>query len=208
MAGATPYLWMWASAAGGPPAASVLRFAAALFLAFSLVLVTVIDVEHRLILWVVIWPTALGLLGFAGLRSLGAWLWPSQAATGNDLVKSLLGGLAGYGLTLVIFLLAEVYMRLVHVLRGQPLSEVAFGGGDVNLAGVVGLAVGWPGVLFALTLAILAGGLFSLAYIVVMLFRRRYTPHSAVPYGPFLVLGALVIYLYGKDLAALYLAGR
>jgi leader peptidase (prepilin peptidase)/N-methyltransferase len=203
-----PYLWIWATGAATTPADAAVRYLAAVLLALSLLLITVIDIEHRLILWVVIWPTALALVVIAALRSLSARAGLGLVLTGNDLVKTLLGGLAGYGFTLGIFLLAEVYARVVRVVRGQPLDEVAFGGGDVNLAGVVGLAVGWPGVLLALTIAVLAGGLFSLAYILAQLLRRRYTPHSAVPYGPFLVFGALVIYLFGKDLAAIYLAGR
>ena len=85
---------------------------------------------------------------------------------------------------------------------------MAFGGGDVNLAAIVGFAVGWPGVILALMIAVLLGGLFSFGYIVVQLARRRYVPYSAVPYGPFLVAGALAIYLYGKDFAAVWLASH
>ena len=118
------------------------------------------------------------------------------------------GGAAGYGIALAIFLLAELFARLLQRLRGQPLDEVAFGGGDVNLAGLVGLAVGWPGVILALTVTVLAGGVYSLGYIVVQVLRRRYVPYSALPYGPFLVLGALAIFFYGKELGAMWLAGR
>jgi prepilin signal peptidase PulO-like enzyme (type II secretory pathway) len=107
-----------------------------------------------------------------------------------------------------IFLLAELFTRLLQRWRGQALEEVAFGGGDVNLAALVGLAVGWPGVLLALVIAIFAGGIFSFVFIVFQLVRRRYSPYSAVPYGPFLVIGALAIYLYGKDFAAAWLAAH
>jgi prepilin signal peptidase PulO-like enzyme (type II secretory pathway) len=127
---------------------------------------------------------------------------------GHGVIKTLIGGAAGYGIALAIFLLAELFARLLQRLRGQPLSEVAFGGGDVNLAALVGLAVGWPGVILALTLTVLAGGFYSLGYIVVQVFRRRYVPFSALPYGPFLVLGALTIFFYGKELAAVWLAGQ
>jgi len=160
------------------------------------ILIVVIDLEHRLILWVVVWPAAIafGLLGII--------------TPGHGLVKTLLGGLAGYAITFGIFLLAELFALLLQRLRGQPIDEVAFGGGDVNLAGIIGFAVGWPGIILSLMIAVLAGGLFSLGYIVVQLFRRRYVPFSAVPYGPFLVLGAVAIYFYGKDLAAVWLAGH
>ncbi len=195
-AGVLPYLWLWASRPADGALPISLRFVAAATVGLVFIIIVIIDVEHRLILWSIVWPAAIaiGLLGII--------------TPGHGLTKTLQGGLAGYGITLLIFLLAELLAWLLGRLRGQPLKEVAFGGGDVNLAGIIGFAVGWPGVLLALMIAVLAGGAYSFAYIVVQLIRRRYVPYSAFPYGPFLVLGAMTIYLYGKDLAALWLAGR
>jgi len=56
-------------------------------------------------------------------------------------------------------------------------------------------------------IAIFTAGAFSVGYLVVQRLRRRYTLFTAIPYGPFLVLGALTVYLYGKEIAAAY-AGR
>jgi prepilin signal peptidase PulO-like enzyme (type II secretory pathway) len=195
-AAALPYLWLWAGRPADGALPEAVRFVAAATVGLVFILIVVIDVEHRLILWSVVWPAAIAvaLLGII--------------TPGHGLVKTTLGGVAGYAITFAIFLLAELFARLLQRLRGQALDEVAFGGGDVNLAAIIGFAVGWPGIILSLTIAILAGGVFSLGYIVVQLIRRRYVPYSAVPYGPFLVLGALSIYLYGKDLAALWLAGR
>lgn len=199
-AAALPYLWLWAGMAAGGAAdgsvAAVIRFVAGATVILVFILIVVIDVEHRLILWSVVWPAAvaIGLLGII--------------TPGHGLVKTVLGGLAGYAITLGIFLLAELLSRLLQLVRGQPLAEVAFGGGDVNLAGIIGFAVGWPGILLSLMIAVLAGGVFSFVYIMVQLIRRRYVPYTALPYGPFLVFGALSIYLYGKEIAAWWLAGR
>jgi leader peptidase (prepilin peptidase)/N-methyltransferase len=199
--------WVWAGqvcrasvlscAPGDGPALDMgLRFAGAAVVLLIFLLVAVIDIEHRLILWSVVWPSAIALAIVGGVMP------------GHGVVKTLIGGAAGYGIALAIFLLAELFARLLQRLRGQPLSEVAFGGGDVNLAGLVGLAVGWPGVILALTITVLAGGLYSLGYIVVQVLRRRYKPFSAIPYGPFFVLGALTIFFYGKEMAAAWLAGQ
>jgi prepilin signal peptidase PulO-like enzyme (type II secretory pathway) len=190
------FAWIWAGQGGGPALDTALRFVGASVILLIFLLVVVIDIEHRLILWSVVWPSAVALAVVCSVMP------------GHGIVKTLIGGAAGYGIALAIFLLAELFARVLQRLRGQALSEVAFGGGDVNLAGLVGLAVGWPGVILALTITVLAGGLYSLAYIVVQVFRRRYVPFSALPYGPFLVLGALTIFFYGKELAAGWLAGR
>lgn len=183
------YLWLWA---GG----DVARFYAAALVTFIFLLITVIDLEHRLVLWRVVWLSAIVLALLGGLSPGHGWQ------------KTLLGGLAGYGLVFTMFLFGQMYMWIVARLRGQPLDEIAFGGGDVNLAGLIGLAVGWSGVLVALLIGVVAAGLFSIGYVLVQVVQRRYNPHTPFAYGPFLALGALVIYLHGQDLAAWWLAGR
>jgi leader peptidase (prepilin peptidase)/N-methyltransferase len=80
------------------------------------------------------------------------------------------------------------------------LSEVALGFGDVNLAGVMGLLLGWPGIVLGLVLAIFLGGFVSLIYIVIMLITRRYKTFAAIPYGPFLVLGGVILIYFREYL--------
>lgn len=189
MAAAAAYAWAWTQGDWA-------RFLSAAAVLTIFALITVIDIEHRLILWRVVWVSALVLL-IIGIAS------PERGWE-----KTLLGGVAGYGIVLVLFGLGHLYMLANARLRGQPLDEVAFGGGDVNLAGLIGLAVGWPGVLFALFIGIFAAGLFSAVIIGAQVVRRRYDPHLPFPYGPFLVLGALVMYLHGGQLAAWWLGGR
>ncbi|HSB89065.1 MAG TPA: A24 family peptidase [Anaerolineales bacterium] len=154
---------------------------------FIFLLITVIDVEHKLILHIVSLPSAVAL---GLLRSLD----PSQG-----LVKTLSGGLAGVGLLGAMYLLGLVFSRLAAMRRGMAIEEVAFGFGDVMLGGVLGLAVGWPGILVAVVLGIFAAGVFSLALILVQLVRRRYAAFLAIPYGPFLVLGAAVVLYGGRE---------
>jgi leader peptidase (prepilin peptidase)/N-methyltransferase len=180
-----PYLWQWAQAEWP-------RFLPAAVIGVTFILVAVIDIEHRLILQAISLP-ALALFAAAG-----------AAAPGHGPLKTLWGGLAGFGITLGLFLLGQIFAAVAARRRGQPLEEIAFGGGDVSLGALMGLAVGWPGVLVALTVAVTAGGVFSLIYIVVQLARRRYNPYAAIAYGPFLIFGASLIYLYGKEFAAWY----
>jgi leader peptidase (prepilin peptidase)/N-methyltransferase len=178
-------LWSWAGGQWFP-------FFCGAVLAVIFILITVIDIEHRLILWRVVFPAAI-IVGV-------------MQAINHGWQKTLWGGLAGYGIVLGMYLVGLGFSFVMARRRGQPLEEVAFGGGDVNLAGLVGLAVGWPEMLLVLVVTIFSGGLVALAILAVQSVRRRYTPYTAFPYGPFFVLGATVIYLFGKEFAAWYLA--
>jgi leader peptidase (prepilin peptidase)/N-methyltransferase len=166
-------LWLWQS----PPEA--LGFWPALALLVYFGVVVVIDSEHRLILHPVSWVGA--ALGLAIGISLRGVLW------------TVVGGIAGYLIMLAFYWFGGVFARFMARRRGQVLLEDALGFGDVNLAGVIGLLLGWPGVIGGLILTILSAGIFSLIYIVVMLVLRRFRAFMAIPYGPFLVLGALIL---------------
>ena len=170
-----------------------LKFLPAAVIVVIFILIAVIDIEHRLILHVVILPAAV-IIGL--MNSL---------APDRGVQKTLQGGLVGYGIWWGIFMFAQLFSAVMARLRGRPLEEIAFGGGDVNLGGVVGLTVGWSAVLFTLPITIFSAAAFSLLYIVAQSLRRKYSLFTALPYGPFLIFGALVMYFYGKEFADWYL---
>ena len=63
------------------------------------------------------------------------------------------------------------------------------GGGDVKLAGVVGLYLGWVGwgaLAVGAFAAFLFGGLFGIALLLI----RRAGRKTAIPFGPWMILGA------------------
>jgi len=70
------------------------------------------------------------------------------------------------------------------------------------LGGFIGLVLGFPQVLTALFVAVLLGGLAGLLYwFVQAVILRRYSLFTAIPYGPFLVIGAmLVMFIPGPQL--------
>jgi len=154
--------------------------------------VVVIDLEYRLIMHPVsIFGAALGLA--VGILRVG---W----------VSALIGGALGFGIMWLLYMLGVLIIKMVNRRRGMPVSDVALGFGDVNLSGVLGLMLGWQMILAGLVLAVLIGGAVSLVVIVVKLVRRRYEAFMAVPYGPFLVLGA-VAFIYFSDQLAVLLKG-
>jgi len=156
---------------------SRLGFLLAYILMLFLAVVFVIDVEHRLILH----PVSL----------VGALLGLGMGTYMHGLSVALIGGAVGFGSMLVLYYFGEVFARLMSKRRGVTIDEVALGFGDVNLAGVVGLLLGWPLVIFGLLFAILVGGAFSFLYVVFMLIRRRYEAFTAIPYAPFLILSVI-----------------
>lgn len=171
-------LWMWNS----PP--EQLGFWVGMILLLYFGVVIVMDVEHRLIMHPVSWTGA--ILGLA----LGIWQ--------HDLRWTLIGGLAGFGLMLALHLFGKLFAQAMARIRGQSIDEVALGFGDVNLSGVLGLLLGWPGIVAGLLLAILLGGVISLFYLLVMLGLRKYKAFTAIPYGPFLIASAILL-LFFKD---------
>ena len=179
------YLWSRNPALGAfVPSAIVLSI-------FSLI--AVIDIEHRLILHIVSVPSAAVVLLIGGLATDHGW------------GRTLLGGLAGFGIVAGMYFFGLAFAWFAARLRGRPLEEVVFGWGDVMLGGVVGLLSGWPGVWVAVLIAVLSGGAAAAAFLLLQLHRRRYTMFAALPYGPFLALGGLAVFLWGKEIAAWYL---
>ncbi len=149
------------------------------FLFFALyttifMLIAITDLERRLILNVVTLPAM--ALALVGSFFTGQVTWKS----------ALLGGVVGY-----IFFMAAALLG--HWLVGPG----ALGGGDVKLAAFIGLVTGFPNVLIALVLAILAGGTTSL----FLLISRLRSLRDPIPYGPFLIVGGWTTMVWGAELA-------
>ena len=177
-------LWLWSS----PP--DRLGFIGGLALLVYLGLIAVIDIEHRLILNI----TSL----------LGAVLGVIVGTLLHGLRDTILGGLAGFGAMFALYGLGAALMGWLAKKRGQKLDEEALGFGDVNLAGILGFILGWPGILLGLLLTILLGGIASLVYLLISILARRYRFDMAIPYGPFLISSAIAL-IFFRDLVLNYL---
>ena len=78
------------------------------------------------------------------------------------------------------------------------------GGGDVKLAGVLGLYLGWLGwgaLAVGAFAAFLLGGIFG----ALLLLRKRAGRRTAIPFGPWMILGAWTGVFAGETLGNLYL---
>jgi leader peptidase (prepilin peptidase)/N-methyltransferase len=142
-------------------------------------LIVVIDLEHRLILH----PVSLA----------GAILGLIVGITAHGVLDTVLGGAGGFGIMLLFYLLGELFIRILSKRRGEEIQEVALGFGDVNLAGVIGTILGWPGIIGGIFLAVLLGGLVSGVFLVIQLIRKDYQAYQALPYGPFLAVSVFLL---------------
>jgi prepilin signal peptidase PulO-like enzyme (type II secretory pathway) len=157
------------------------------------VLITVIDMEHKLILFIVIIPSAI-------LTIVDAILTPTAAAP--DLGDALIGGVAGFVVFFILYNGGFLFTYIMGTLRGQPIPEVAFGYGDVMLSTVSGLMLGWRGWIFATFITVFLGAFGALIYIVTrQLFGKRYSAYTAIPYGPYIVIGTLLMLLFPAEVS-------
>lgn len=77
----------------------------------------------------------------------------------------------------------------------------AMGGGDIKLAALMGLILGLKATALAMLIAFNSAALVG----VVLIATRRRKRRDHLPFGPFLVLGTVVAYLYGADIVQWYL---
>ncbi|WP_329218580.1 prepilin peptidase [Streptomyces microflavus] len=122
-------------------------------------------------------PLTLPLAAAAVLLLGGAALLPGHAGSWTS---ALLGGLALGGFYFLLFL----------------INPNGMGFGDVKLALALGVALGWYGweVLF---LGGFAGFLFGAAYGLGLVLLRRAGRRTGIPFGPFMIAGALTGILLG-----------
>jgi leader peptidase (prepilin peptidase)/N-methyltransferase len=132
-------------------------------------------------------PDVLTLPSYAVMAVLLAL--PGLAGEGwDDYLRALLGGALMFA---VYFLLCFAY-------------PAGMGFGDVKLSGVLGMAtayIGWGAWSVGLFLGFLLGGAFGVALIALGRGGRK----TKVPFGPFMLAGALVGVLVGQHLGQAYL---
>ena len=90
---------------------------------------------------------------------------------------SILGGLVGLGIIGIIWALT----------RGK-----AMGAGDIEIAAVLGLWLGFPKIITGLWFAFVIGGIYG-AYLLLI---KKAGMKSQIPFGPFLLIGGLIAYTY------------
>ncbi len=79
-------------------------------------------------------------------------------------------------------------------------GKQGMGGGDVKLLGMIGVFIGWQGVIFTIFMASLIGSIVGVSW---MLYKGK-DMKAAIPFGPFLALGALIFVFWGDPMIGWY----
>jgi len=176
-------IWLWTNPS------SRLDFIPGLMVLVYFSIVAVIDLEHRLILH------PISLVGSILGIFIGVWL--------HGWLSTLIGGLVGFGIMLTLFIIGVVFVRTIIRKRRPGFDEEPLGFGDVILSGILGLFVGWPGIVLCLIVGILIAGLGVILYILGRMVTHHYQSFDFVPYGPFLLAGAFILLFLRDHLVAL-----
>jgi len=73
------------------------------------------------------------------------------------------------------------------------------GFGDVKLAIFMGLFLGWPKIILAMYIAFITGAIVG----VIGIFLKKINKKSQIAFGPFLILGTIIAWLWGKQILSL-----
>ncbi len=106
-------------------------------------------------------------------------------AFSNNIWNHALGAAIGF----VFFLMLSL------VTRGRGI-----GFGDVKLAFAIGLLFGWPDIAIITMLSFIIGGLWSVGLMLIGAKKMK----DRVPFAPFFVLGALLVFFFGSAIVKGY----
>ncbi len=147
----------------------------------SLIVLSVYDLRWMLLPDKIMLP-AIGLTGLY----VAVLAWHAHAHWMTAVRGPLLAALA----------VGAVFYALAVFSRGR-----AMGGGDIKLVFLMGLLLGLKSTALALILAFDVGALVGIMLIATHIKGRR----DRIPFGPFLVGGTIVAFLYGQPIVSWYL---
>jgi len=139
------------------------------------------DSEFRYDDYIKIFLTTIPGIAFCGYTLLK---YPQQ-----NWADSLLGILIGVDV-IVVSILGYYFLR----------KEEGMGGGDIKLLAMLGAFFGWKSIPFIILVSSLVGSVIGVAVMLV----QKQDGKLAIPFGPFLVIGALLHIFYGPQLVAWY----
>jgi leader peptidase (prepilin peptidase)/N-methyltransferase len=160
------------------------------------------DIKYYLILDSLLFPSAIFVIVISlvfrilDLRFLHRKL--SVDTLGVYLLKTdyfndkIILSLKDFGMVLFgAFLISMFFLFLVFITKGRGM-----GFGDVKLGFLIGLVNGFPFGIIAIFLGFTLGAVYSLS----LIFMKKKTMKDTIAFGPFLIMGSLLTFLFGHIL--------
>jgi prepilin signal peptidase PulO-like enzyme (type II secretory pathway) len=157
-----------------------LRVIFAMLTVLPLTMIMVTDLETKRVPNLIMLPTigimlVIGTIFGPALPTLTTWDWWYAPA----------GGLAAF-----------IVLRVFVTLGVAAFGPGAMGEGDITLATYTGLVVGFPLIIISLLLMIAFGGIGAAGVVIA----RKGSLKTAIPYGPFIILGCVTTMLWGPEI--------
>jgi leader peptidase (prepilin peptidase)/N-methyltransferase len=159
--------------------------------AATFIVLSLIDLDHQLILNVIVYPSVPLALGLSLLVSPSRML----AAGGVDFAAPSFLPTSGIAQAAIGAAIGLVFFSLVII-----VSRGGMGWGDAKLAALIGAMTGYL-IPLAIFLAVVIGGLLAVFLLVSKLKKRK----EGIPFGPYLAIGAMITLLWGNSIAGWYL---
>lgn len=145
-----------------------------------LIIIFVYDLKHYIIPDKIVYPTIL---------VAGIWHLVSGIFIQNTIYQLLTTILSAFGA-------AVFFLLIVLVTKGKGM-----GLGDVKLAFLMGLALGWPSILLALFLSFMSGAVAGIGLMVA----GKKDLKSQIPFGPFLAGSTILLIALNSQSASLWI---
>ena len=101
----------------------------------------------------------------------------------GNIINNIIGGVIGYGIIILIVILTG-----------------GMGEGDAEIAGICGLFLGVKGILLALFIAVITGGIVGSIILSLKLKDKK----AEIAFGPYIALGTVISILYGAKIIEFY----
>jgi leader peptidase (prepilin peptidase)/N-methyltransferase len=130
------------------------------------------------------------------------WIFSSISYAGLvvALLASFIDPRFNWRLALLGAAIAFGFFGLAWLMGRKAFGPGAFGRGDVTLGVFMGLTSGFPAIILAILIGVVANGLIALLLLVVYRSSRIY-----MPYGPFLCIGGWIGMVWGEQLMKIWL---
>lgn len=169
---------------------------------------------YALYLWLPAWqalPIALLIIYFLSLFILSFIIWSDlQHFLVPDFFVLLLTIFAlfllfqsgnSWFLPLLAVTFSIVFFSLLYLIAKKILKKEALGLGDLKLMIPLALLLSWPLILVNIFLAFIGGGIFAM--IMIAIGQKKIG--QSLPFAPFLVIAAIISYIWGEKLLQWYL---